>query len=110
MAESRRDFGERSEDEVALEHTWMRHLEVRLGDDSFVVEEDVQVDEARALGEGLAASHVRFDAAESSKKFAGREASFGAEGGVEEPGLVEVVDRFCFVETGDLFDSDQMAI
>jgi hypothetical protein len=100
------DFGQRDEDEVALKHAQMRDVEARCIDDGVIVEQDVEVDEAGAVGEWFAAAHVGFNAAESRKKLVGGEAGGGLEDSVEEPGLVEVVDGFRLVEAGEFDDSN----
>jgi len=110
MAKVRGDFGQRGQDEVALKHARVRDLQVRLLDRAVGVKKDVEVDEAGAFGERLVAAHVGFDLAEGGEEFVGRKTGFGTESGIEEPGLVEVVDGLGFVEARDSFDADGMAV
>ena len=95
------DFGEGSEHEIALQHTGVRNLQVGSLDGLVGVEQDVQVDEARTLGKGFLAAHGRFDAPKRGEKFGGRKMGLGEKDGVEEPGLVEIIDRFGFVDAGN---------
>jgi len=101
MTESRRDFGERYEDEIALEHTRMRDLEVRRFDGCVAVKKNVEIDKAWALGEGFLAAHPGFDLPQCAEECRGREIGLCFEDGVEEPGLVEIIDRFGFVDAGN---------
>ena len=88
----------------------MRNLQVWLVEGGVVVEQDIQVDEARALRKGLVAAHVGFDLPESGQELMRRKSGFRTEGGVEEPGLIEVVDGFGFVEARDFFDANGVAV
>ena len=110
MAEVGGDFGQRGENEVPLEHARVRNLQLGLVDGDVVVEENVEIDEAGAFRKRLAAAHVGFDLAEGGKEFAGGEKGFGKHGGVEEPGLVKVVDRFGLIEGGDSLDANGVAV
>jgi len=101
MAESGSDFGQGCEDEIAQEHARMGNLEVGRIDDVVAVEKDVEIDEARAFGEGFFAAHLRFDVAEGSEELRSREVSLRFEDGVKEPGLVKVIDGFGFVDAGE---------
>ena len=98
------DFGEGTEHEIALQHTGMRDLQIGSVDGLVGVEQDVQVDEARTLGKGFLAAHGRFDAPKRGEKLRGRKMGLGEKDGVEEPGLVEVLDGFGFVEARKLCD------
>lgn len=104
MAKVRRDLGERSEDEIALEHAGMGDLQVRRVDGFVGVEEDVQIDQPRTFGKGLLAAHFGLDAAKSGEKLRGGKIGLRFEDGVEEPSLVEVVDGLGFVDTRELGD------
>ena len=106
MAKGRGDFGERDEDEVSQKHAGMWDLEIGSGDGVVAVEEDVQVDQARAFGEGFFAAHLRFDVAECREELRGREIGLRFEDGVEEPGLIEIINGLGFVDAGDSCDAD----
>ena len=66
MLELRRDFGERRQNEFAFEHSRMRDLQFGSSDRLIAEEKDVDVEEARAFGEGLYAAEFGFDCAERS--------------------------------------------
>ena len=106
MTERRGNLGERREDEVSLEHARMGDLEIGCGDDFVSVKEDVEVDQARAFGERFLAAHLRFDFAERSEKLNSRKIGLRLEDGVEEPRLVEIIDRLGFVDAGKFCDVD----
>ena len=80
----------------------MGNLEVRGVDGVVAVEEDVEVDEARALGECLFAAHLRLDLAEDGQELRGGEIGLRLEHCVQEPGLLEVVDGLCLVDARKL--------
>jgi len=67
------------------------------------VEDEVEVDEAGALGwgGGAVAAHFLFDGEEGLEESFGGEGGFEERGGVEEVGLVEVADGGGVVEGGD---------
>jgi len=106
MAELRGDFGKGSKDKIALQHARVRDLKRRCVDHGVAVEEDVEVDEARPVGEGLAAAHAGFDSAESGEEFFRRESGAGFQGSVEEPRLVQITDGFRLVKTGEPRDGE----
>jgi len=100
VAERRRDLRKRRKDEIALEHAGVRNLELRRIDGGIAIEKNVQVDQARPLGEGFLAAHLQFDAAQNAEKFRGWELRIRFQDGVEKPGLIEIVDRLGFKEAG----------
>lgn len=51
-AEIGSNFGERDQDERALGEAWMRNFEGRLGEDQIAIEEDVEIERTRAVGDG----------------------------------------------------------
>ena len=84
----------------------MRDLEIGTGDRFVAVKQDIQIDEAGALGEGLLAAQGRFDFSHPAQEFLRRQIGFGFEDGIQEPGLFEVIDGRRFVDAGGLFHGD----
>ena len=106
MTEIGGDFGEWSKDKIALQHAGVRDLECRSIDDIVAVEEDVEVDQARTVGERLAAAHVGFDTAKGGEELIRSKVGGGFERSVEEPRLVEITNGFRLVKTGKLRDDN----
>ena len=100
------DFGEGDEDELAVQQAGVGDLQVGGGDGLVAIYKDIDVEEAGALGEGFRAAELVFDGAESMEERERREVGFGLKGAVEEPGLVEVVDRGGFVEGREFLGVD----
>ena len=98
MLELRRDFGERRQNEFAFEHSRMRDLQFGSNDRLIVEEKDIDVEEARSFGEGFLAAELGFDGAEGMQELDGLRIGFTFDDAIEEPGLVEVIDRLGFVE------------
>jgi len=91
-------------DEIALQHAWVRNLQIGSGDGFVAVEKNIEIDEARTFGEELFAAHSGFDAAHGGKQIVGGEIGLDLEDSVKEPGLVEIIDRLGFVEAGNSRD------
>ena len=66
------DFGQGSQDKTALQHAGMRDLQFGSGDGVVVVEENVEIDEAGAFGEGFLAAHGGFDGVKRAQEIEGR--------------------------------------
>jgi hypothetical protein len=98
MLELRRDFGERRENELALEHAGMGDLQFGSVERQVAQKKDVYIEEARSFGESFFAAELRFDGSEGMEKFDGLGIGFAFDDAIEEPGLVEVIDRLGFVE------------
>ena len=90
----RSDFVERNEDEGALGEARVGDLETGLGDDEIAVEKDVEVEGARAIGNGGGAIAAEFalDGEEGGEEIAGSKRGFEGEGGVEEERLIGEAD------------------
>src|SRR5271166_1924594 len=84
----------------------MRDLQIGSGDGVVAVEEDVEVDEARAFGEGFFAAHLRFNVAQSGEELKGGKIGLRCQDGIQKPRLVEKVDGLGFIDSGDFFDVD----
>ena len=67
----RRDLGGGLEDEEALEHTGVRHIDPGGRDDEVVVEEEVEVDLARPVPDAAHASEARLHVVEEPEKARG---------------------------------------
>src|SRR5271157_4516629 len=106
MAEIGSDFSQGSKDEAAIQHAGMGDLQLGSGDGFVVVEEDVEINEARAFGEGFLAAHGGFDGVELLQEIERGQNSLRFEGGVEEPGLFEIINGLGFVDAGNFQDAD----
>ena len=97
------DLGQGGQDEAAFVHGGVGQDEFGGVEDFFVVEEKIEVDEARAFGGsgGAVATHRVFDCEQCVEEIDGGERCFEERGGVEEAGLVEVADGVGVVEGGD---------
>jgi hypothetical protein len=84
----------------------VRDLEVGSVNRFRAVEEDVEVDFARAFGELFLATELRFDRAQGFEERMRREVCFCLHNAIEEPRLVEIVDWFGFVNRGSLLEAD----
>ena len=98
MLELRRDFGERRQNEFAFEYSRMRDLQFGSNDRLIAEEKDVDVEEARAFGESFSAAKLGLDGAEGMQEIDGLRIRCAFDDAIEEPGLVEVIDRLGFVE------------
>ena len=56
------DFGQRNQNEIALQHPWVRHLQFRCINRHVTVYKNVQINQPRPFGERFLAAHLRFDA------------------------------------------------
>ncbi len=97
------DFGQRGQDEAALMEGGMGEGEVGGLEDGVGVEQEIEVEDARALGwsVGAVAAHGVFDREELVEEDVWGEGSFEEGGGVEETRLVEIAYRVGGVEGGD---------
>src|SRR5262245_51624635 len=84
----------------------MGDLEFGRGDGFVAVKENVYVEEARAFGEFFFATELQFDFAKGAQQIEWGQRCFSFGDAVEEPGLVEIIDRFGLVEGRDSCDSD----
>ena len=96
-----RDFGQRRENELALEHAGMRDLQFGSVERQIAEEKDVYIEQPRTFGEGFLAAESRFDGAKSAEEIDGLGVGFACDDAIEEPWLVEIIDRFGFVEGRD---------
>ena len=96
------DLVERDEDEGALGEARVRDDETGAADDEIAVEQDVEVEGARAVGEavGAVAAEVLFDEEQGAEQFEWGEIGFEGGGGVEKAGLVGESDGRGGVERG----------
>lgn len=100
------DLGERREDEAAFVQGGVREREHRVVADGIAVEQQVEVDDARAFGWGVraVAAHGVLDGEKAAEEVGRGDLCFQERGGVGEPGLVGVADGFGLVKAGDCGD------
>ena len=98
----RRDLVERDQDEGALGEARVRDDKTSSTDNKVAVEQDVEIEGARAVGDagGAVAAKVLFDEEQGAKQFDGGQASFEGGGGVEKAGLLREADRRGGVKRG----------
>jgi len=103
------DLCERREDEGALVHGGVRECQLWCLHDRVAVEQQVQVNDAWALGWGVGAvaAHGVFDGEQVVKEIEWGERCFEKSGGVDETRLIEVANGVGGVEGGDGGDRAQ---
>ncbi len=99
--ELRGDFGQRRENELALEHARMRDLQFGSVERQIAEEKNVYIKEPWTFGEGFLAAELRFDGAKSTEDIDRLGIGFAFDDAIQEPGLVKIIDRFSFVEGGN---------
>lgn len=105
------ELDERLENEAALQHSGMGNRQVRRFDDVLSVEQDVQVDGARALGASSAHStSFPFHAQENGEELQREVAGLADGNDIQKPGLVFEILRFGFVEGGDSGNLDVLGV
>jgi hypothetical protein len=89
MESVRRDFVKRNENKGALSQAGMGNFEVRLAEAEIAVEENVEVEGARAVGEarGAVAAELLLDGQQGAEQLARGELGFKGDCGIEEAGL-----------------------
>jgi len=89
-----RDLIEGDEDEGARGEAWVRDFEAGDAEDKVVVEEDVEIERARAVGVGGAAvaAEFKFDGEEGAEQSERAKSGFERQYGVEEAGLGDIGD------------------
>jgi hypothetical protein len=102
MLESGGDFGEGGEDEAAFVQGGVGKGEIGCLHDEIAVEQEVEVDDARAFGwgGGAVSTHGVLDGEEVVEEVEWGESCVEEGGGVEEAGLVEVANGVGGVEGG----------
>ena len=106
MSERGGDFGERDEDKAALGEARMRDDEVAGADDGAGVEEDVNVEGARAVVKAQAAAELVFDGLSGVEKLQRKKKSFGGNAAVEKPRLRSEADWLGGVKRRAADDAD----
>src|SRR5207244_13202669 len=101
-------LSERLEHEPPLVQARVRHLQERLVDGRVAVEQEVEVERARALRRRLAAVSPKgaLQLEHGAEKRPGRQLGLELDGSVEETRLVEIVERLGVAEARDAFDLD----
>jgi hypothetical protein len=107
------DFGERYEDECALREAGMRNFKAWLRKDEIAVKENVEVEGARAVGDGggAIATEEALDEKEGGEEGARSERSVKDDDGIEEAGLMGEADGGSGIEPrtrGDASDGGEL--
>ena len=76
----------------------MRDLQFGSVERQIAEEKDVYIEEARTFGEVFFAAELRFDGAKGAEKFDGLRVGGAFDDAIEEPRLVEIIDRLGFVQ------------
>ncbi len=102
IAEIGCDFVEGDEDKGALGEARMGDFEAGFAEDEIAVEENVEIEGARAIGDacGAVAAEFAFDEENGAKQFEWRQSGFEGDHGVEEAGLIDDADGRGGVERG----------
>jgi len=102
IAEMGRDLAEGNKNEGALIETWVRDFEAGDGENEIAVEEDIEVEGARAAGgRGAAvAAEFNFNGEERAEQSERGKVSLEGDDGVEEAGLSCIADGRSGVERG----------
>ncbi len=102
IAEIGCDFVEGDEDKGALGEARMGDFEAGFAEDEIAVEENVEIEGARAIGNtgGAVAAEVAFDEENGAKQFERRQSGFESDNGVEEAGLISEADGRGGVDRG----------
>ncbi len=90
IAQVGRDFVQRDEDEGALGEARMRDFKAGLAEDEIVVEENVEIEGARAVRNtgGAVAAEFTLDEENGAKQFERRQSCFESYDRVEKAGLI----------------------
>lgn len=113
MSRIGRDLSEGQQDEAALVHAWVRHEEPLGGENAIAVENEVQVEGARAICDAVAAvaAEETFDLKQAIEQRLGCEGGFKRDGGIQKGGLIGVADGLSGVEAracGDVAELTQL--
>ena len=92
MLAVRGDLGQRDEDEFALQHAWMWHLQFRPVDGVMAIEQNINVDQARPFANELLASHMRFDSPERAEQIRRGNFCLGFHDAIQKPRLLAKID------------------
>src|SRR5579883_2979954 len=106
MAQARREVGQRRQHEAALGHARVRDLKLGCRDGGAAVEQDIDIDRARALRNTAHAAELALDAARGAEELPREELRFGLRDEVQEPALLRVIHRLGFVNGRDAQHAD----
>ena len=109
MPKVRRDVVKRDQDEAALGDARVRHLERVGADHAVTVEEDVDVDRARAVSLARAPPHPGLDPLHGGEEVGRLERGGALQREIQETGLVGHVHRLGLVDRRDPLDPDVRA-
>src|SRR5262249_21696082 len=94
----RRDLDERAQDERALVHARMRYHELRLVDAGIAVEQEIEVERARGIGEAALPPVPRLDRLELAQEFPRPKGGVQLGDRVDEVGLRGIAHRCAAIE------------
>ncbi len=100
MAQFRCDFVQGNEDEAAIGEARVGNDEFGSADDARSVEEDVDIDGARAHGHAATAAERPLDLLQAAEKLERHQGGFGRDGAVQEGALIDAADRLGEVDGG----------
>lgn len=102
IAQLGRDLVERDEDEGALGEAGMRDFEVQLADEPIAIKKDIEIEGARAVGNGVStvAAEFALEREEGAEQVAWGEVGFNGDDGVDEAGLIGDADGRGGVQRG----------
>jgi hypothetical protein len=99
VTEIRGDLGKGHEHAGALEHPRMRYGQLGSGDAQLIIQEDIQINDPRAITDCWHAPQLSFGGLEQGQKvFGGKVCLHGADG-VEETGLLGDPPRLRLIKT-----------
>jgi len=94
IAQVRRDFMERDEDKGALGKAWMRDFQGGFAENQVAIEEDVEIERARAVGKSCDAVAAEFalEGEKSAKELERAKIGLKGNDSVEKSGLIGETD------------------
>ena len=104
MPDLGRNLRQRHEHESALGHERVRDRQLGRVQHQIVVEQDVHVDQARAVAEGSQPPHALLNLLDKAQQLVRRKLRSGPAGDVDEGRLLGVADRSGLVAGRDLLD------
>lgn len=97
MPQVRGEFGQGLQDEAALRQARVWNFQAACRDNRVAVEQDIHVDDARAVGMRRDPSKSQLDRAQVGEELLGGQAGFDLDHLIQEPILVDEIARLGFV-------------
>jgi hypothetical protein len=101
-----RKIGERGQDKATVGHPRVRNFQLGAADHGPAEQQDIDIDSARAFGDGADAAEFAFDPAGAGEQLHGEQSGLAFDYQVEKPSLVGVVDGLSLVGGRDAKDVD----